>query len=255
VIQSTKIMFLLWLMCGAVLALLAAYWYKMKIAKYILKKYKIVWDSGKNGSIALTIDDVIWSEQSFTQILDILERKNVSATFFVISSLVNDKNIHLLIKAVKSGHHLANHGKTNCCHANLSPSALHEEIFHCEKLIINIYEKAKTCMPLSSYYRPGCGYVNKHISSYCKKHGYKIILGSNYPSDPFIRIGIINKMYVLYHLQKNDIIILHDRQWTADILEELITEILRRGHKITNIDTRDYNPRYVIYSSDSDESD
>ena len=91
------------------------YWYKMKLAKYIYKKYdKIVWNNNQN-HVSLTIDDAPYTKESFQNILNILNKYNIKATFFIISSYVNNDNWQLLIDAVKNGHHLANHGKNKFC--------------------------------------------------------------------------------------------------------------------------------------------
>ncbi len=61
-------------------------------------------------------------------------------------------------------------------------------------------------------------------------------------------MGTINKMYILWHLKQNDIIILHDRKWTPDMLEGLLKEIISRGHFVTNL----IDHRHKCYDSDSD---
>lgn len=75
-------------------------------------------------NIYLTIDDII-NDDSFEEILDMLDEFNANATFFVISSNVSEQNKYLLSRAVKSGHHLANHGQTNCKHFLCSYSKLY----------------------------------------------------------------------------------------------------------------------------------
>ena len=99
------------------------------------------------------------------------------------------------MEAVINGHHLANHGKTNSIHALKSYYDLNLELTDCQRAIEDIYRQARRCIPFVKYYRPGCGYVNDVIESYCKNNNYKIVLGSNYPSDPTIPIGKINKFY------------------------------------------------------------
>lgn len=205
------------------LVILVIYWNQMRIARYLFKKYDILWEN-TNNEIILTFDDVPYDNRSFDKLLKVLEKHKVVATFFVISSFVNDDNIKLLTKAVYKGHHLANHGKTNKRHSSLTHTELHDEIFSCQKLITEIYNEANIPPPDIMYYRPGCGHVNKLINDYCVKNGYKIVLGTNYPCDPLVPLGFINKFYIERHLKQNDIIILHDRKWTPDMIDRLLKE-------------------------------
>ena len=87
------------------------------MANILLGSFKI--PTILNTEVFLTIDDAITNTHSFEETLQILDQFNAKATFFVISSLVesNQINEHLLIKALKSGHHLANHGEINQMHA------------------------------------------------------------------------------------------------------------------------------------------
>ncbi len=96
---------------GVIVMILFLLWgYLMDLAKWYfdLKKYNIVWTfnyekhNNNNNNIYLTIDDVI-NDDSFEEILDVLDEFNARATFFVISSNVSDQNKHLLSRAVKSG--------------------------------------------------------------------------------------------------------------------------------------------------------
>lgn len=210
-----------------------AYWKQMKLAKYLFNKYDVIYHTSKD-MVTITVDDVPYTKESFKQIIHGFDNQEVKATFFVISSLATEETIEILIETVKNGHHLANHGKTDSRHASLSKENLIDEIMSCERFIESIYQKAGVEKPEIKYYRPGCGFVNSVISSVCDELNFKIVLGSNYPSDPQVIFGTINNWYVRQHLKPNDIIILHDRSWTANSIENLIKEI-KKYHKIGNL--------------------
>lgn len=199
------------------------YWYIMSIAQYVLSNYDIIFSNNEN-KIILTIDDVLYQHESFEEILNVLNKYKCKTTFFMISSLVNDKNKHLIIRAIKEGHHIANHGKHNTMHALFKYADLEDEIEPCQKLIEELYAEANVNIPEVKYFRAGVGIVTDAINQYCKDNNYKIVLGTNYCSDPKFSLVWLNEYYVMNHLKPNDIIILHDRKWTPELLERLFAK-------------------------------
>lgn len=212
----------------------------MDLAKWYfdLKKYNIVWkfDNVKhNNDVYLTIDDVI-NDDSFEEILDVLDEFNARATFFVISSNVNEKNKHLLSRAVKSGHHLANHGQTNCKHFLCSNSKLYNEIMDCEKLIEEIYNNSGCMMPKIKYFRPGNGFITDDIIRICKLNNYKIVLGTIYPQDTKLPFPNLIYYYIKLKVKPNDIIILHDRKFTPSVLKKTLKYLKKNNYNIKSLE-------------------
>lgn len=213
----------------------------MDLAKYYFNEKKIIWTFdninnvlSKDKNVYLTIDDVI-NNDSFEEILDVLDEFNAKATFFVISSYVNEYNKNLLVKAIKSGHHLANHGKTNCAHYLCDDLQIHNEIMNCEKLIENIYYENNIELPKIKYYRPGHGYVSNNIIKICEINKYKIVLGSVYPSDTKLPFPNLLFFYLKNKIKPNDIIILHDRKWTPSILKKTLLYLKNNNYKIKSL--------------------
>lgn len=218
---------------------MAIYWYLTNIAEYLLSGYDIIYRSPTN-KIILTIDDVPYDEngKEFEKILNILKKYNNKATFFVISSQINEINKPFLIRAIKEGHHLANHGKHNTMHALCNYDQLANEIEHCKYALEMLYLEAEIEKPKINYFRAGAGIVTSIINEYCKKNNYKIVLGSIYPSDARIKWKWLNEYYVINHLDKrlNDIIILHDRNWTPDTLHNLFENHKLKTYSLQQIE-------------------
>jgi peptidoglycan/xylan/chitin deacetylase (PgdA/CDA1 family) len=188
--------------------------------------------------VVLTIDDV--PRENIKRILNVLKKHEVTATFFVVSEQINDENTELLIQAVNEGHHLANHGKTNSCHALHSKIKLEEELSHCRQEIRNIYQLAEKPLPISQYYRPGSGFPSKEIKNYLDETGMRLVLGSVYPHDPQIKIKKLNQWYLNINTKGGDIIILHDLPDTPEILEKWIKKIkYNDGLNIVSLDQYD----------------
>jgi len=83
--------------------------------------------------IALTFDDGPTS--TTTQVLDILDKYNVKATFFLIGNQINDSTKSILQRQSNSGHELANHSYTHSDMKNMSWSAIQNEINQTNNLI------------------------------------------------------------------------------------------------------------------------
>ena len=203
------ILFLIWL-------------YSLDIARWFLSSLNIIWTINKKpNTVYLTIDDVV-NPDSFEEILDVFDKFNVKATFFVISSYVTESNKKLLTRSVKSGHRLANHGQRNKMHALYSDIKLLEEIEECDNLIKQIYLENNIEIPKEKFFRPGCGITTKTIEKVCSMLDYKIVLGSVYPSDTKLPFPNILAWYIIFKTKPNDIIILHDRPHCPSTLKNIL---------------------------------
>jgi len=181
--------------------------------------------------IALTFDDAPYG--SHEEIIKVLDMYNMKGTFFVISDYINSSNWQILVNAVKNGHQLANHGKTNSIHAIKSMESLKKEIAVCDLLIVEIYKEAGVELP-QMFYRPGCGAFTDQMIKHVESLDYKLALGSVYPNDPSIRSSFINYHYIINHLENGDVVILHDRKWTVSLLHKLLPYLNEYGyHAVT----------------------
>tara|TARA_R110002033_G_scaffold136310_5_gene175852 strand:- start:1339 stop:2073 length:735 start_codon:yes stop_codon:yes gene_type:complete len=210
---------------------LVGYWLPKSLVVTPLNFFypEIITNIKPGDNIALTFDDSPYGSEE--AILNLLNEWDQKATFFIISDNVTPANRETLVKMVKSGHQLGNHGKTNSMHALKSRDVLTHEIVECDNLIKSIYNEANVNLPKKMVYRPGCGVFTRSMIQVASKLGYTIALGSVYPNDPSVRSGFINYYYLKYHLEKNDVIILHDRYWTIPMLQRLLPLLKERSVK------------------------
>jgi peptidoglycan/xylan/chitin deacetylase (PgdA/CDA1 family) len=191
-------------------------------------------DNSRSKNVALTFDDAPYDSEgkSLKAILDVLDLYNVKATFFVISGLITTENRRLLVQAVRNGHQLANHGNTNSLHYMKYGTDLYNEINDCDWAITEIYRNAGKSKPTTMYYRPGCGAFHQgmiNILETSMSTKYLLALGSDYPNDPVIPFPYLNYLYLTFHIDKGSIVILHDRDWTAETLRKLVPWIIDAG--------------------------
>lgn len=185
--------------------------------------------------ISLTFDDVPYGNHR--DIINLLDEYGHKGTLFVISGDIKDKDKEMLIEAVKRGHQLANHGMTNSMHALKSMGALRREIEHCDELIKDIYRQANVELPSTMYYRPGCGLFHPWMLKLVHSLNYTLALGSVYPNDPIVRSSWINYNYVWNHIESGDVVILHDRHWTPNMLQSLLPKLNSKNIKSVTLDT------------------
>lgn len=183
----------------------------------------------KYRQIALTFDDLPYGYHQ--EIIGELDKYNQKATFFVISGQMDNQSRKVFIEAVKNGHQLGNHGKTNSMHALKSARNLIDEIDSCDRVIKQIYSEANVSLPTQMVYRPGCGMFTSSMLKIAKERNYRVVLGSVYPNDPFVPSSLINYFYLKCHIQIGDIVILHDRKWTAPCLKKLLPYLQDWGYK------------------------
>jgi peptidoglycan/xylan/chitin deacetylase (PgdA/CDA1 family) len=188
-------------------------------------------------NMSLTFDDAPYKgTESLKEIVNILDEADMKGTFFVIAGQVNDASKKILVDMVKNGHQLGNHGVRDVMHYKLSIEDLRKEFIPCDRLIRDIYEEANVQLPSKMLYRPGSGLFHKKMFDLCKEFGYTLTLGSVYPEDPKIRSPYINYLYTKYHIKENDIVILHDRKWTPNMLRPLMIYMKSKNLKSVTVD-------------------
>lgn len=174
-------------------------------------------------TIALTIDDVSYGSEE--EIIKICDKYNVKVTLFVIANKNTKKRKNFFVNVVKNGHQLANHGVTNSAHFLKSRNDLKREIEECWNFIEEVYREAKIPIP-KKLYRPGCGLFSREMLKLAEELGFQIVLGSLYPHDPQVPFPMVNYHYLIRRVEAGDIVIVHDRKWTAKMLEKFFEDCL-----------------------------
>ncbi|WP_208340322.1 polysaccharide deacetylase family protein [Aetokthonos hydrillicola] len=180
--------------------------------------------------IALTFDDGPWPE-STAQILDILKKNNIKATFFQIGQ--NLKIYPDLGKrVVAEGHVLGNHTWHHWYHY-MNPQAAAFEIESTTNLIYQI-TGVKT-----NLFRPPGGIMRNGVVDYAKSKKYAIIMWSSdsidYSRPPVPRL-IRNDMR---EAKPGGIVLMHDgggnRAHTVEALPEIINNFRKQGYSFVTI--------------------
>ncbi len=175
--------------------------------------------------IALTFDDGPHPTQT-PQILAILERYGVKATFFMVG--VNVENYPDAARAVPAGgHEVGNHTFSHHRIAGMSREEIQREIDDCADTL------ERVCGYRPSLFRPPEGSINDTGRECLKNAHYTPVLWSLDTRDWECkdRDTVVNT--VLSHVRPGDIILMHDYighgSKTPEALEELLPRLLSMG--------------------------
>ena len=190
----------------------------------------------KNGSrdkkiIALTFDDGPHPKETL-EVLDVLKKYDVKATFFIAGKHANWYSKPLL-RAIKENHEIGNHTFNHPDISKLSESQIEDEILKCEEVLIKLTGKKPTL------FRPPFGSYNENsLTSIANKLGYKIILWNTVDAKDWENPSA-NKIAntIIDNAKNGDIILLHDygTENTVKALDILIPIMQQKGFKFVTV--------------------
>ncbi len=195
-------------------------------------------------AIAITFDD--GPNPSVTpQLLDLLERHKVKATFFLIGKYVRAAPA-LADEIVERGHAIGNHTETHPRLTFLSSQGIEQELSRCDDAILSATQKKPRWM------RPPYGYRSPFLDEIVRSRGgagvamWRVSAAdwkTNSPQ-PLIRR--------LQRVQGGDVVLLHDgdhrmlegdRQHVLRALEYWLPRWQDTGMRFANLDETNYNSK------------
>ncbi|SJZ73865.1 polysaccharide deacetylase family protein [Garciella nitratireducens] len=184
--------------------------------------------------IALTFDDGPHPQYT-PEILDILNKYNAKATFFVLGKFA-EQYPDIIKREMLEEHEVGNHTYSHIDINNTSSTEIVEEFEKTQEIIFS------TTGTFPKVMRPPFGYYNKEISNIAKKHHCTIVLWSQAKdhkdwSNPGIK-KIVNT--ILSQVENGDIILLHDNVYhqeshTVEALKIILPELKKKGYEFVTI--------------------
>ncbi len=194
------------------------------------KNYKAIATEESEKPIALTFDDGPW-EKSTSQVLDVLKKNKIKATFFVVGRQV-ERYPQLLKQIVADGHALGNHTWSHQ-YRMFNPATAAHEIDKTAELVY------KTTGVKTSLFRPPGGFLNNGLAAYAHQKKYAVVMWSADSLDWRYRqpTTLINR--VLKEASTGGIVLMHDgggdRSKTVQALPVVIDQLRKRGYKFVTV--------------------
>ncbi|HEY5806068.1 MAG TPA: polysaccharide deacetylase family protein [Candidatus Saccharimonadales bacterium] len=180
-------------------------------------------DCAKVACLALTFDDGP-SPAITPQVLDILDRHNAKATFFLIGVHVSG-NEEIVRRMHQSGHEIGNHTWSHRNLAQLSPQELKDDIARAQSAI------TAAGVPAPRLFRAPYGKVDPMVLG----HVPMSVVSWNIDPEDWKPKGPEKVVeHVLAHAKPGGIVDLHDiYQSTADSLDPMLTSLEQTYHLVT----------------------
>lgn len=183
--------------------------------------------------VALTFDDGPHPEYTL-QILDILDKYDAKATFFVIGENA-DKYRDIVKEEYDRGHEIGNHTYTHPDLKKISASEFLEEIKKTKEIIEEITGETPVL------FRPPGGYLNNSIvNELTEQNGIPVLWSWRQDTRDWAcpsSSSISNS--VLKNLKDGDIILFHDynakKSPTPAALETILSELSEKGYKFVTV--------------------
>ena len=192
--------------------------------------------------ISLTFD-ISYSERNVEEILDILDKYDVKATFFVVGNWI-DKNKVVVEEIYKRGHEIENHSNTHPNFNEISEEDIKEELELTSKKIQEITGKK------SNIFRPPFGEINENRVKLCESLGYTVVKW-NVDSMDWKNIddnNIIDR--VAQNTSPGSIILFHGDGKNVDYyLDQIVYYFKQNGYNMVKVSDLIYHENYYIDSS------
>lgn len=173
--------------------------------------------------VALTFDDGPGYNKSSDKILDVLEKYNVRATFFMVGKSAKDRPENLQRK-LRLGCELGNHTYK---HNHYGNSVTEDDIRLCSEAIFAACGKYPT-----AFRAPG-GMVNTGICRVCREENMALYYWTLDTLDWKDRNAKHIYRRVMKNVSDGDVILMHDiYDSTADAVAKIVPQLLKEGYQL-----------------------
>lgn len=189
--------------------------------------------------VALTFD-IGWGDEHIPAILEILQKNNVEATFFIIGTWV-DKYPNRVKEIDNLGHEIGNHSNNHVYFTKLSKSKIKEEVFIVSGKIKKITGKETKLV------RAPFGDYNSEVVKAIEETGHYCIQWDVDPVDwkEVSSEEIVRR--VTTKVQKGSIILLHNsNKETVKALDKIIKNLKSQGYEFVKVSDLIYKDNFYI---------
>ena len=207
--------------CATVTALVLVLVMMPRRAANAVSKNDPIFSGDSDDKMSLMIN-VYWGTEYIAPMLDIMDRHNVKATFFVGGSwaAVNTavlKDIHA------RGHEIGNHGYYHKDHSKIDSAYNKKEISSAHEIVFD------TLGVNMNLFAPPSGAYNDTVVRVAEELGYKTVMWTRDTIDWRDHDSELIYKRAVKNLKGGDLILMHPTEATAKTLERIIEEIESKG--------------------------
>ena len=178
--------------------------------------------------IALTFDDGP-NTVITPQVLDILEKEGIVASFFLIAQNITPESAEMVRRAVSLGCEIENHSVTHPFMDKLSVEEIREEVQTCTDRIVEITGR------VPQFFRPPCIAVSQAMYD---NIDLTFICGMG--CEDWVPTVTTQERIdrVLANAADGQIVLLHDMEWnvnTVEALKTIVPELKKRGYEFATV--------------------
>ena len=184
----------------------------------------------KRDMVSLTFDD--GPCETSVEIIDLLEKYNAKASFFLIGSRITGKEA-IVRRMIREGHLVGHHSWSHRSSFPLmSPQNIREDILTARSVLENVSGIKHP------WFRPPFGVTNPMIAAALKGLNLKIAGWSIRSFDTKNENAELVLKRIVKKLKGGDIVLLHDTSANiVPLLESLLQYLKKKGYRCVNLDT------------------
>lgn len=203
-----------------------------------------IYSVNRTDKVAAITFDVNWAEkENLYTILDILDKYNTKATFFIMGSWVtqNDENVEKLKAIVERGHEIGNHSYLHPNFTKIGEDKIKEELRKTNEII----EKLTAVKPV--LFRFPSGDYSTAVNRVVLNEGFISIQWDCDSVDWKEEGAEIEYSRIKENLKPGSILLFHNNaKYTPENLERVLKEYQEQEYKFVKVGELIYNKNYVI---------
>ncbi|WP_446897600.1 polysaccharide deacetylase family sporulation protein PdaB [Clostridium sp. LBM24168] len=190
--------------------------------------------------IAITFDVSLGNEEHTQEILEILDKYKIKATFFVVGDWV-DKYPDMLKKLSEKGHEIGNHSNR---HPNMTMLSTDKAL---EDININEAKIRRTTGNGTKLFRCPAGAYNNSVINTVKNAGYYCIQWDVDSVDWMEKGSDVEYKRIIKNTKSGSILLFHNSaRYTPGNLPKIIEKLQSQGYKFVTVGDLIYKDNYSI---------
>lgn len=209
------------------------------VFKLVHRKLPIYYVGTEEKKISLTFD-MSWGNDNTKKLLDILDKYNIKATFFLVGGWIDD-NEEIVKDISKRGHELGNHSNKHPDMTKQSIEKITQEVLSCDSKIFTLTGQS------TKLFRAPSGAYNDLVIQTAEKLG-RYCIQWNVDSIDWKEQGAeMEYNRVIKNTKPGSILLFHNTaKYTPETLPKIIEKLKGEGYEFVKVSELIYKDNYYI---------